>query len=262
MAFELLRTDYKDAVWQGLRKYVLINNGDNTVSLQDVTVYTIYDDAFFGANDANRINTAVNAIMTALENGTDLYEVFTQFFENQKIAFQKEANLDLDSFNIFLDNLKASANSDVTQMKKQYAEEITVFEKTQENLFLQWFDLIKGQLSSDPAGELQIEINDLTTHIQNLAVKIHITDTVGTEAAVVMRNITTGNNYRITDFSKPIYLTEAGNYTLECENDSYMVTPRAVNISNADLMTHKTFKLVDGNGLAFVDGYVGSYVNK
>lgn len=36
----------------------------------------------------------------------------------------------------------------------------------------------------------------------------------------------------------------------------------AVNISNADLMTHKTFKLVDGNGLAFVDGYVGSYVNK
>ena len=40
-----------------------------------MTQYTVYDESFFGAYDANRINTAVNAIMAALENGTDLYEV-------------------------------------------------------------------------------------------------------------------------------------------------------------------------------------------
>lgn len=262
MAWERLRTDYKDAVWPGLKRYVLIDNGDNTISLRDVTIYTVYDESFFGALDANRINEAINRIVAALENGTDLYEIFTEFFENQQEAFKGKATLDLDTFNVFLDNLKSTANSDVTQMKKDYTAEITQFEKNQEDLFTQWFDLIKGQLSADQAGKLQIEINDLTTHIKNLAVKIHIKDTVGTAAAVVMKNSTTGNSYRITDFTQPIYVTEAGDYTLECENDSYMVAPRTVNISNVDLMTHKTFKLIDGNGFGFVDGYIGCYVNK
>ena len=84
MAWERLKTDYKDAVWSGLRKFIPIDNGDGSYSVKDVTQYTVYDESFFGAYDANRINTAVNAIMAALENGTDLYEVFTEFFENQK----------------------------------------------------------------------------------------------------------------------------------------------------------------------------------
>jgi hypothetical protein len=41
-----------------------------------------------------------------------------------------------------------------------------------------------------------------------------------------------------------------------------MVAPKTFSISNADLMTHKTFRIIDGNGLAFVDGFVGAYVNK
>ena len=45
-------------------------------------------------------------------------------------------------------------------------------------------------------------------------------------------------------------------------NDNYMIAPKTFSISNADLMTHKTFRIMDGNGLAFVDGFVGSYVNK
>lgn len=94
MAWERLKTDYKDAVWSGLRKFIPIDNGDGSYSVKDVTQYTVYDESFFGAYDANRINTAVNAIMAALENGTDLYEVFTEFFENQKVEFDKRANLD------------------------------------------------------------------------------------------------------------------------------------------------------------------------
>ena len=66
MAWERLRTDYKDAVWPGLKRYVLIDNGDNTISLQDVTIYTVYDESFFGALDANRINEAINRIMAAV----------------------------------------------------------------------------------------------------------------------------------------------------------------------------------------------------
>lgn len=262
MAWELLKTDYKDAVWSGLRKFVPIDNGDGTYSAKDVTQYTVYDESFFGAYDANRINTAVNAIMAALENGTDLYEVFTEFFESQKTEFQKAANLDLDSFNIFLDNLQATANADVVQLKKNYTAEITTFENNQETLFNQWFSMIKEQLSADAAGKLQNEINDVTEHIRNLAVKIHFNDTVGTATEITVQNITTGNKYRTTDYSQPLYLTEAGEYTISIANENYMVAPRTFSISNADLMTHKTFKILDGNGLAFVDGFVGAYVNK
>ncbi|MBP3566100.1 MAG: hypothetical protein J6J76_00900 [Paraprevotella sp.] len=46
MAWEPLRTDYKDAVWVGLRKFIPIDNGDGTYSAKDVTQYTIYDESF------------------------------------------------------------------------------------------------------------------------------------------------------------------------------------------------------------------------
>lgn len=262
MAWERLKTDYKDAVWSGLRKFIPIDNGDGSYSIKDVTQYTVYDESFFGAYDANRINTAVNAIMAALENGTDLYEVFTEFFENQKVEFDKKANLDLDSFNIFLDNLQATANADVVQLKKDYTSEMTAFENNQETLFNQWFAMIKDQLSADAAGKLQNEINDVETHIRNLAVKIHFNDTVGTAAAITVQNVTFGNKYTVTDYTQPLYLTEAGEYTISIANDNYMVAPKIFSISNADLMTHKTFRIIDGNGLAFVDGFVGAYVNK
>ena len=196
MAWERLKTDYKDAVWSGLRKFIPIDNGDGSYSVKDVTQYTVYDESFFGAYDANRINTAVNAIMAALENGTDLYEVFTEFFENQKVEFDKR------------------------------------------------------------------EINDVETHIRNLAVKIHFNDTVGTAAAITVQNVTSGNKYTVTDYTQPLYLTEAGEYTISIANDNYIVAPKTFSISNADLMTHKTFRIMDGNGLAFVDGFVGAYVNK
>ena len=262
MAWERLKTDYKDAVWSGLRKFIPIDNGDGSYSVKDVTQYTVYDESFFGAYDANRINTAVNAIMAALENGTDLYEVFTEFFENQKVEFDKRANLDLDSFNIFLDNLQATANADVVQLKKDYTSEMTTFENNQEILFNQWFSMIKDQLSADAAGKLQNEINDVETHIRNLAVKIHFNDTVGTAAAITVQNVTSGNKYTVTDYTQPLYLTEAGEYTISIANDNYIVATKTLSISNADLMTHKTFRIMDGNGLAFVDGFVGAYVNK
>lgn len=58
-----LPTDYTDAIWSGLRRYLMVNNDDGTVSFQDVTVYDQKEKSFFGARDANRINTAINHIM-------------------------------------------------------------------------------------------------------------------------------------------------------------------------------------------------------
>ena len=90
MAWERLKTDYKDAVWSGLRKFIPIDNGDGSYSVKDVTQYTVYDESFFGAYDANRINTAVNAIMAALENGTDLYGYSQSFLRTRKLSLTRE----------------------------------------------------------------------------------------------------------------------------------------------------------------------------
>ena len=103
-----------------------IENEDGTKSFVDVTQYTQREKAFFGANDANRINTAVNAIMASLEEGTDLYEVFSQFFEDQKKLFQA-------------------------------AEEAYI--NNQQNIIADWYELMKGQISKDAAANLQAQIN-------------------------------------------------------------------------------------------------------
>lgn len=46
MSWQLLPTDYKDAVWSGLKKYNQIDNSDGTISLQDVTVYNNKEKSF------------------------------------------------------------------------------------------------------------------------------------------------------------------------------------------------------------------------
>lgn len=55
-----LKTDYKDAVYTGNRKYTQTNNTDGTISLVDATAYSTEGDTF-GATDINATNQAVNA---------------------------------------------------------------------------------------------------------------------------------------------------------------------------------------------------------
>ena len=53
-----LKTDYKDAMFQGSRKYRMVQNDNGTVSFEDVTEYTQEGDSF-GAKDINDTNTEV-----------------------------------------------------------------------------------------------------------------------------------------------------------------------------------------------------------
>ena len=64
--------------------------------------------------------------MASLEEGTDLYEVFSQFFEDQKKLFQA-------------------------------AEEEYI--NNQQNIIADWYELMKGQISKDAAANLQAQIN-------------------------------------------------------------------------------------------------------
>lgn len=261
MSWELLKTDYTDAVWSGLKKFVMSENEDNTVSFQDVTEYSQKENSFFGAYDANRMNEAINTIMSMVESGTDLYESFQIYFDTQKTLFQNASVQDLEAFEIYLDGLQAQANNDIGEMKNKYTSEMNTFEAQQQALFTTWFDLIKGQLSTDVAGNLQNEIDVLMQHIKNLAIKVLMNNAAGASTSVIITNVTTGTVYTMTDFTKPLYITEKGFYTLECSDDTYFVAPLTMEIDHTDVMTSKSFKIHDGNGLAFVGGYVGSYVN-
>jgi len=68
MAWTNLPTNYKDAVWNGNRKYRQINNADGTVSFEDVTEYTQKENSFFGAAEANQMNAAMNELAENIDS--------------------------------------------------------------------------------------------------------------------------------------------------------------------------------------------------
>lgn len=161
MAWELLPVNYTDAVWSGLKRYNEVRNEDGTVSFQDVTVYSNKETSFFGAKDANRMNEALNTLMSMVENGTDLYTAFQNYFNTQKGLFEDTANATQHGFNEYVDSLKAEGDSAILTIKTDYRKEITDFENQQEQLFTTWFEFVKGQLGEDVAGKLQNQINAL-----------------------------------------------------------------------------------------------------
>ena len=183
MSWTLLPTDYTDAVWSGLKKYSQVDNSDGTVSFQDVTVYTNKEKSFFGAKDANRMNEALNYIMSMLENGTDLYEEFQTYFTTQQNLFESSANKvienvrtltnsEYDSFKTYLADLKKEGDSSLATIEQTYEEHMTTYESEQKALFDTWFANIKNQLSDDVAGGLQNQITELD---EKLALLEHMT---------------------------------------------------------------------------------------
>ena len=150
MAWELLPVDYTDAVWAGLKRYNQINNEDGSVTFQDITSYTGKEKSFFGAKDANRMNEALNTIMSMVENGTDLYTAFQNYFAEQKTLFEQEADSKATEFDNYTDNLE-----------QEYKVSMAAFESQQQQIYNAWFQAMKDQLSKDAAGNLQNQCTEL-----------------------------------------------------------------------------------------------------
>lgn len=150
MAWKLLPVDYTDAVWAGLKRYNQINNEDGSVSFQDITAYTGKEKSFFGAKDANRMNEALNTIMSMVENGTDLYTAFQNYFAEQKTLFEQEADSKATEFDNYTDNLE-----------QEYKVSMAAFESQQQQIYNAWFQAMKDQLSKDAAGNLQNQCTEL-----------------------------------------------------------------------------------------------------
>lgn len=161
MAWELLPVNYTDATWSGLKKYIEVQNGDGTVSFQDVTVYSNKENSFFGAKEANRMNEALNTLMSMVENGTDLYTAFQNYFTTQKGLFEDTADATQEDFTAYVEGLEAQGDSIIQTIKTDYSKEIADFETQQEQLFNTWFEFVKNQLGEDVAGNLQNQIDSL-----------------------------------------------------------------------------------------------------
>lgn len=163
MAWDLLPVDYTDAVWAGLKRYNQINNEDGSVSFQDITSYTGKEKSFFGAKDANRMNEALNTIMSMVENGTDLYTAFQNYFAEQKTLFEQEADSKATEFDNYTDNLE-----------QEYKVSMAAFESQQQQIYNAWFQAMKDQLSKDAAGNLQnqcTELNERLTMLEQMTMQ-------------------------------------------------------------------------------------------
>lgn len=62
-----LKTDYKDAVYTGKRKYRITGNSDGTSGIEDATEYE-QEGTRFGAKDINDTNEAINNHLSDTEN--------------------------------------------------------------------------------------------------------------------------------------------------------------------------------------------------
>lgn len=68
----MLKTDYKEDVFEGNRKYQLSQDSDGKTEILDVTTYTQEGDPF-GASDINATNTAINSLL-----GEPVYVTFLE----------------------------------------------------------------------------------------------------------------------------------------------------------------------------------------
>lgn len=178
MAWELLRVDYTDASWTGLKKYNQISNHDGTVSFQDVTQYSNLDNSFYGARDANRVNEAINTIMSMIEGNNDLYTAFQNYFNTQKSQF------------------RSRGDASISEIENTYRTHMNDYEREQVEAFTTWFNGIKNQLSGNAVGNLQNQVNEVDDRLARLE---HMALTNQFSAAIAVNN--SGNTVLLVDES-------------------------------------------------------------
>lgn len=214
MGWKRLSTDYKDINWSGLKKYTQIDNDDGTISFRDDTKYTNKESSFFGAKDANQINEAMNYIMSKLEKGTDLYSEFKEFFDTQKEKFiaakdekfneiKQETDSAYNSFSEYMANLKKQGDKALTNVEADHRQRMSIYEGTQKALFDMWFSEMKGKLSADVAGKIQLQVEDLKILLDGFDTKETVFSDDGNTITEKM-----GNKKLVTEFVSDSVITK------------------------------------------------------
>lgn len=113
-----LKTNYKDSVFSGERKYQEIFNPDGTKSFTDRTTYTTQGDRF-GANDINTTNSAVNALQGLRQVLVDVSKWSNTAPYTQEISVSGITSADSPTVGLYLSG-QESADA-VKAMNKAFA---------------------------------------------------------------------------------------------------------------------------------------------
>lgn len=111
-----LKTDYKNDMFSGKRKYQVTQNSDGTISLDDVTTYTQQGDVF-SASDINATNIEVNKNTQGLiieRTETNKQIIQERNTTNQQITQERNyadekfntINEQINSINVLIDEIK------------------------------------------------------------------------------------------------------------------------------------------------------------
>ena len=168
-------------------------------------------------------------------------------------------------FNAWFALEKKSMEQDHANFIEEYAEMTQAFMTDQEAQWNKWFKEKQTELSGDIAGKLQLQIDDVKEKVYNIAFKVYIISTleqITSPVTVKLTNKTTGTmqTVTVTKSQMGFYVTEAGEYTVEADLESVMVTPKAFKVTNDNLMTTQNITLREGSNLGYIGNYIGSFI--
>ena len=160
---------------------------------------------------------------------------------------------------------KKSMEQDHANFIEEYAEMTQAFMTDQEAQWNKWFKEKQTELSGDIAGKLQLQIDDVKEKVYNIAFKVYIISTleqITSPVTVKLTNKTTGTmqTVTVTKSQMGFYVTEAGEYTVEADLESVMVTPKAFKVTNDNLMTTQNITLREGSNMGYIGNYIGSFI--
>lgn len=146
--------------------------------------------------------------------------------------------------------------------------DFTSYAEIQHTRFDDLYEEMKDLIGEATAAMLQNQIDEIknTTGVmaKDLATKLSFengTQETLTDFVIVATNTTTGKVTRYTyDETKPLLLTEHGDYTVEAANDDYTVIPHTFTLDHTKTTETVNFKIYNDAGYAYVGGYVGAYV--
>ena len=166
-----LKEDYKDAVFAGLRKYKMLDNGDGTVSPVDMTEYETAGDKF-GAKDVNAITKTVNATGEIIADDND------EFKPNQKYEIGRIVIYDNKTWRFKVDHEPGEWDErqvERTNILGEIAESKKQCNELTENLTWQLAGEVKGKkeiLIPASAKEIYVEVGSDTSKLGTVTIPV------------------------------------------------------------------------------------------
>ena len=168
-------------------------------------------------------------------------------------------------FNSWFAQEKNSMQKDHADFIEMYADLTQAFMDGEQKKWDKWFEEKQSQLDKDVAGKLQLQIDKVVKQVQGVALKIYIAyalENIQAAVLVTLKNNTTGEiqTAEVSESGMGFYITDKGEYTLETNMESVMVTPKAFSVDHTDLMEQITATLREGTNLAYIGNYLGTYL--